>query len=110
MVEIRYFFSKKKYSKIKIIDEGGWHFTNIKSAEEIHHKMKNFLHHFEYENSGLKIEDVKNLIKEKKALYNNEVDQRQKKWLNNPKLVKIDLRFLPNYIIENKNKYEKWLE
>lgn len=103
-------FSKKKYSKIKIIDEGGWHFTNIKSAEEIHHKMKNFLHHFEYENSGLKIEDVKNLIKEKKALYNYEVDQRQKKWLNNPKLVKIDLRFLPNYIIENKNKYEKWLE
>ena len=46
-------FSQKKYNKIQIIENGGWHFTNIKTPQEIHHKMKN-LHHFEYENSGLK--------------------------------------------------------
>ena len=73
------FFSKKKYNKIKIIKNGGWHFTNIKTPEEIHHKMKNFLHHFEYENSGLGTIDIKRLIKEKKALYNYNADQRQKK-------------------------------
>ena len=32
------FFSKNKYISIKIIDNGGWHFSNIKSAEEIEHK------------------------------------------------------------------------
>ena len=103
-------FSKKKYSNIKIINDGGWHFTNIKTPEQIHHKMKNFLHHFEYENSGLKVEDVKKLVKEKRALYDYSVDQRQKKWTNNKQLEKINLDLLPNYIIENKIKYKEWLE
>ena len=30
-------FSENKYSSIKFIDDGGWHFTNIKTAEEIHY-------------------------------------------------------------------------
>ena len=72
--------------------------------------MKNFLHHFEYENSGLKVEDVKKLVKEKRALYDYSVDQRQKKWANNKQLEKINLDLLPNYIIENKIKYKEWLE
>jgi beta-1,4-mannosyl-glycoprotein beta-1,4-N-acetylglucosaminyltransferase len=103
-------FSKKKYSNIKIINDGGWHFTNIKTPEQIHHKMKNFLHHFEYENSGLKVDDVKKLVEEKKALYNYSVDQRQKKWTNNKQLEKINLNLLPAYIVENQNKYKEWLE
>ena len=103
-------FSKKKYRNINIINDGGWHFTNIKTPEQIHHKMKNFLHHFEYENSGLKVEDVKELVNEKKALYNYSVDQRQKKWANNQQLEKINLNLLPSYIIENQNKYNEWLE
>ena len=36
------FFSNKKYRNIEIIEEGGWHFSNIKSANSINHKMKNF--------------------------------------------------------------------
>ena len=44
-------FSKKKYNNIEIINDGGWHFTNIKTADKIHHKMKNFLHHYEYQSS-----------------------------------------------------------
>ena len=103
-------FSKKKYNKIEIINDGGWHFTNIKSPEEIHHKMKNYLHHYEYENSGLKIEDISKLVEEKKALYDYSVDQRKKKWSNNLKLRKISLEELPKYINENKEKYIKWLD
>ena len=103
-------FSQKKYNKIQIIEDGGWHFTNIKTPKDIHHKMKNFLHHFEYENSGIKIKDIEKLVKEKKALYNYSVDQRQQKWVNNSELKKINLNLLPNYIKENKGKYQKWLE
>ena len=40
-------------------------FTNIKTVEEIDFKMKNFLHHLEYEKSGLQINDIKKMIKEK---------------------------------------------
>jgi beta-1,4-mannosyl-glycoprotein beta-1,4-N-acetylglucosaminyltransferase len=103
-------FSKKKYNQIQVINNGGWHFTNIKSPKEIHHKMKNFLHHYEYENSGLQTQDIEKLIKEKKALYNYNVDQRQQKWGNNSNLIKVDLNMLPNYILENQDKYNEWLD
>ena len=33
-------FSDKKFINVKIINNGGWHFTNIKNAEEIEHKLK----------------------------------------------------------------------
>ena len=101
--------SKKKYNNVKIISDGGWHFTNIKSPEEIHHKMKNFLHHYEYERSGTNVDDIKKLIESKKALYNYNADQRQGKWSNNSELIKINLNLLPSYITDNKEKFKKWL-
>ena len=60
-------FSKTKFNNINFIKNGGWHFTNVKSAEQINYKMKNFLHHLEYEESGLGVEDVKKIISEKKS-------------------------------------------
>ena len=102
-------FSNKKYNNIHFIKDGGWHFTNIKTAEEVHKKMKNFLHHYEYNKSGLKPEDIDKLIKEKKALYNYSVDQRKEKWVSNTHLIDVDLKILPSYIRENRDKYKKWL-
>ena len=103
-------FSNKKYNQLQIINNGGWHFTNIKTPEEIHHKMKNFLHHFEYNNSGLDVNDIRKLIQEKKALYNYKADKRQQKWSQNSQLVKVDVSMLPNYIKKNLDKYQRWLE
>jgi len=103
-------FSKKKYNDIAFIKNGGWHFTNIKNAEEIDHKMKNFLHHYEYENSGIKIEDIKKLINNKKVLYDYKVDQRKNKWSSNISLKKIQMDQLPKYIASNTEKYNRWLD
>ena len=102
-------FSKKKYNNINIIQNGGWHFTNIKTPKEIHHKMKNFLHHFEYNESGLNVKDIENLIKNKKALYNYSVDQKEKKWDENSYLREIEIDLLPEYLIQNKSNYKNWL-
>ena len=41
-------FSKVKYSNVKIVDDGGWHFTRILSPEDIHSKELNAEHHDEY--------------------------------------------------------------
>ena len=71
--------------------------------------MKNFLHHFEYEKSGLGVKEIEKLIKEKRALYNYSVDQRENKWDMNTKLIEIDLNKLPDYILKNKNKYQEYL-
>ena len=104
------FFSNTKYNDIRFIKDGGWHFTNIKSPEEIDHKMKNFLHHLEYEESGLGIQDVKKIISEKKVFYNHQADKKEKKWN-----VKIDLTReidfnLPKYITKNKIRFKDWLD
>ena len=103
-------FSDKKYRDIGFINDGGWHFTNIKTVEEIDFKMKNFLHHLEYEKSGLQVNDIKKMIKEKRIIYNHNIDQKKYKWSDSTKLEKIKDGDLPAYIINNRNKYSDWLD
>ena len=104
------FFSKKKYNDIQIIENGGWHFTNIKTAQQIHNKMKSFLHHYEYENSGINPKSIEKLIRQKKALYNYDADQRDDKWSQNSELEKVSFDILPKYISLNLEKYKEWTD
>ena len=103
-------FSNVKYNNVNFVKDGGWHFTNVKSAEEIDFKMKNFLHHLEYEESGLDANEVKKIISKKKVFYDHNADKREKKWSAEINLVKEDSKFLPNYIIENKKRFSDWLD
>ena len=103
-------FSNVKYNSVNFVKDGGWHFTNVKSAEEIDFKMKNFLHHLEYEESGLDANEVKKIISKKKVFYDHNADKREKKWSAEINLVKEDSKFLPNYIIENEEKFSDWLD
>ena len=72
--------------------------------------MKNFLHHLEYEKSGLQVNDIKKMIKEKRIIYNHNIDQKKYKWSDSTKLEKIKDGDLPAYIINNRNKYSDWLD
>ena len=103
-------FSKTKYHNLNFIKNGGWHFTNVKSAKKIDFKMKNFLHHLEYEESGLSEKDVEKIINEKKVFYNHNADKREKKWNAQIYLDKVSDQLLPNYIVENKIKFKDWLD
>ena len=93
-----------------MIKNGGWHFTNIKTPEKIDFKMKNFLHHLEYEESGLGVEDVKKIVSEKKVFYDHSADKKSKKWKVATKLIKEDYKSLPDYISLNKSKFKDWLD
>jgi len=68
-------FSKRKYNDIFYVHNGGWHFTNIKSPEDIEKKLLNYTHHDEFKKSKLKLEDLRKKIKEKKIIYDHSVDQ-----------------------------------
>ena len=103
-------FSKTKYNKINFIKDGGWHFTNVKSPEKIDYKMKNFLHHLEYEESGLDVEDIKKIISDKKVFYDHQADKKEKKWGAEINLVRENDYNLPKYIIKNKEKFNNWLD
>ena len=105
------YFSELKNTNIDIIDNGGWHFTNVKSPEEIYEKMKNFGHHDEFDISGITLEDIKKKIKEKKVFYNHFADkQNLDKWKYEHELKTIGFEILPNYLRENKDKYKNWLD
>ena len=102
--------SKKKYNSISYVDNGGWHFTNIKSAEEIEKKLLNYTHHHEFEESKITLSQLKEKIKNKKAIYDLSVDSKKYKW-NSEKLLKaIEISKMPDYIKENPDKYSEWLD
>ena len=103
-------FSKTKYSSIKFIDEGGWHFSNIKSAEEIEYKLKSYLHHREFDEQPLSVQEINKVMKNKLAIYDLNVDKRVNKIGNGAKLEKFEFEKLPKYIQENKKKFERWLD
>jgi len=103
-------FSKKKYSDIYYINNGGWHFTNIKSPADLEKKLLNYTHHYEFEQSGLTKEDLRKKISEKKIIYDHSVDQRKFKWNSEKTLEKIELSNMPTYLQKNSKKYSNWLE
>ena len=103
-------FSAMRYNSIKIIENGGWHFTNIKSAEEIELKFKSYLHHREFELSNINLEDIRKIIKNKYAIYDLNVDQRDNKIGHGKKLINLEDKSLPNYIIKNKKNFSMWFD
>ena len=82
-------FSKLKYNKIHLVKNGGWHFTNIRNPEELEKKLSNFLHHVDYQQSGLNLDNLKKLMKDKKIMYNHSLDKKENKWGSGAILKKI---------------------
>ena len=104
------FFSDKKYIDIKIINDGGWHFSNIKSPEMIEHKLRSYLHHREFDQVSLSIEEINELVKKKQAIYDLRVDKRVNKVGNGVILENFEMKKLPNHINDNIDKYKNWLD
>ena len=105
------FFNKKKSRCIEFINNGGWHFTCIKSPKEIEKKLLSFAHHIDFENAKITVDDLQEKIKNKIVLYDHDLDKKQEnKWNSKKKLSKISMNELPSYINKNKNNYVDWLE
>ena len=103
-------FSNKKYRDIFFVDNGGWHFSYLKDAKGVKDKLKSIRHHVDYELNPVSTEKLDNMIKDKKLVYNYNLDQRaDNKFSDNEILENLDFNKLPKFIIENKNKYLKWL-
>ena len=104
------FFQKKKYSNLYNVENGGWHFTCIREPYDLEKKLLNFAHHYEFEESGLDVNDLKKLVSEKKVMYDHNVDQRGYKWSGSSVLKSISIDQLPEYIKKNSEKLKKWLD
>ena len=105
------YFNENKLINLEIINDGGWHFTNIKTPEELYIKMSNFGHHNEFELSGLTVEDLRKKIDDDVVFYNHFSDQTdQNKWNYDYKLKKINIDLLPKYLQDNSEKFKEWFK
>ena len=104
-------FSSFKQTNLKIVEDGGWHFTNLKTAEEIYTKLSNFGHHNEFDVSGVTAKDIQKCIDNKVVNYNHQADKSEgNKYNANYKLKLVGDEILPNYLANNKDKYKDWFD
>jgi beta-1,4-mannosyl-glycoprotein beta-1,4-N-acetylglucosaminyltransferase len=103
------YFSEKKHINCEFVDNGGWHFTNIKTAKQIKQKLESYLHHIEFDKNPLSAEEIDKIIQDKIAIYDLSVDQRKNKVRGN-KLENYPLDKLPKYLQDNLNNYKDWID
>ena len=104
------FFSNRKYSDILFVENGGWHFSYLINPQNIEKKLKSYLHHIDYDLNPVGEKRIKEMIINKKTIYDIKADQRDQKFNGSNNLIKIDMNLLPSYILENKIKFKEWMD
>ena len=106
------FFSKNRYINKLFIQNGGWHFSNIKNANDLELKLKSYLHHRDYEVEELGYNKINELIDNNETIYDMFGDKKSKKYGDDKrrKLEKYDLNKLPEFIQYNINKFKEWID
>ena len=106
------FFSKNKFINLKIVKNGGWHFTQLKKPKDLYEKNKNDENHNEFDKLNINVDDVRNMIENKLVEYDHLSDSRSNfKHGHKYKLKSIDIKSnMPTYLTENIEKYKDWFD
>ena len=102
-------FKENKQNSVEIINDGGWHFSNLKTFEQLEKKYLNDENHAEYEAQNNSASKIKNFIERKVVPYNHQAKKDALDRFNETVLEKIDKSFLPKYIIKNLDIYKEWI-
>ena len=102
-------FSDIKQQSVESIGDGGWHFSNLKTIDELEKKYLNDENHSEYEAQGYTSERIKNNIKNRVIDYNHKAKKNLKERFNQTKLSVVSIDSLPKYIKNNLSKYSEWI-
>ena len=76
----------------------------------IEHKLRSYLHHREFDEASLSVEEIDKLVKKKQAIYDLRVDKKSNKVGKGLILKNFDIEKLPNYIKNNLDKYKNWID
>ena len=105
-------FKKRPFWRIdkarlnNIIEDGGWHFCNLKSPEKLLHKYKNLCETNDPVNFKEKIDEKHLNLNEIKKKIKNQIDIIGR----NDSFTKVALNEnFPEYLLNNKEFYEEWL-
>ena len=93
------YFAKTYYSKFKVIKNSGWHFGWLKDVNEIIKKINSYAH------------TEHNTSEYNNFSYIDDCINKNISFLNNDEKLRIEknLDKFPKYIIENKEKFKKWI-
>ena len=104
------FFSNLKHQNLYVVQNGGWHFSNLKNLEELERKYLNDENHAEYEAQGFTKNKIVENLKNKTINYNHSAKKNSSNRFQSTKLEKVDLNTLPEFIINNLDKYQDWID
>ena len=104
------FFSNTKYINVKIINDGGWHFTQLKNIKDLYEKLTNSEDHQEFKDANQSIKEIEILMRKKVINYDHKVKKNNYKFSNEFKLQTVSLDNLPEYIKNNKDKFKDWID
>ena len=102
-------FSDIKHQSLQVVQNGGWHFSNLKTHEDLHKKYLNDENHSEYEALNLPIERVRQNIENWTIDYDHLANKESQEKFKTVKLEKIELDTLPKFIQDNREKYIEWI-
>ena len=103
-------FSKTKYRSVKIIENGGWHFTRLQTPEDIHSKELNGEHHDEYRLAKKNVARIADLIKRKSIDHDHQAKTTENKFSKEFKLKTLPMNQMPIFLQQNTQKYSKWFD
>tara|TARA_Y100000741_G_scaffold363202_1_gene350893 strand:+ start:2903 stop:3802 length:900 start_codon:yes stop_codon:yes gene_type:complete len=103
-------FSKTKYTNVEIINDGGWHFSQLKTPEDIEKKLLNQEHHDEYRIAKKNLPKVADLVKRKTIVYDHKAKSSDYKFSKEFKLKTLSLNHMPVFLQKNVNKYIEWFD
>ena len=104
------YFSNIKHRSLKIINKGGWHFSNLKKPDDLEKKYLNDENHAEYEEQNINLNRIRKNIKERVINYNHSAKKNSKDRFNKTKLSLANLDLLPKYLLDNIKKYKDWID
>ena len=102
-------FSNLKHQSVNIINNGGWHFSNLKNIEELERKYLNDENHAEYEKLGHTINNIRLNVENRTIDYNHTAKKDSPKRFEKTKLEIANLSLLPKFIKDDLNKFKDWI-
>ena len=95
---------------VNIINDGGWHFSQLKTPKDIEIKLLNQEHHDEYRVAKNKLPDVADLVKRKTIVYDHKAKSSEYKFSKEFKLTTLSINEMPRYLKENQDNYKEWFD
>ena len=102
-------FSDNKQNSVELVENGGWHFSNLKTYEDLEKKYLNDENHAEYELQNSSIQKIQDNVERKVIPYNYQAKKDSLNRFNETNLTKVDTAILPEYIRKNIDIFKEWI-